>query len=77
MVYKILIPLQSLISCFLEPPVNRQTAVGAIEELWQGILSNCCPSSGGSSVPNLFVQRIRPMKTVNTGQVFSRFSSRL
>ena len=53
MAYKILIPLQSLISCFLEPPVNRQTAVGAIEELWQEILSNCCPSSGGSSVLNL------------------------
>ena len=28
MAYKILIPLQSLISCFLEPPVNRQAAVG-------------------------------------------------
>ena len=52
MAYKILNPLQSLISCFLEP-VNRRTAVGAIEELWQGILSNCCPSSGDSSVLNL------------------------
>ena len=35
---KILIPLQSLVSCFLEPSVNRQVAVGAIEELWQGLL---------------------------------------
>ena len=35
---KILIPLQSLVSCFLEPSVNRWVAVGAIEELWQGLL---------------------------------------
>jgi len=27
---KILIPLQSLVSCFLEPPMNRWAAVGAI-----------------------------------------------
>ena len=55
---KILIPLQSLISYFLEPPANRQTvAVGETEGLWQGLLpsvsgrlhyllrpSSCCPS---------------------------------
>ena len=50
---KILIPLQCLMSCFLEPPENRQAAVGAVEGLWQGLLpgvsyllclSGCCPS---------------------------------
>ena len=33
---KILIPLQSLVSCFLEAPANRRAAVGAIEGLWRG-----------------------------------------
>ena len=33
---KILIPLQSLVSCFLEPPANRRVAVGATEGLWRG-----------------------------------------
>ena len=33
---EILIPLQSLISCFLEPPANRRAAVGATEGLWRG-----------------------------------------
>ena len=33
---KILIPLQSLVSCSLEPSVNRRVAVGAIEELCRG-----------------------------------------
>ena len=32
---KILIPLQFLISCFLEPPENRRVEVGATEGLWQ------------------------------------------
>ena len=35
---KILIPLQFLFSCFLEPPVNRQAAMGEIAGLWQGLL---------------------------------------
>ena len=39
---KILIPLQSLVSCFLEPPMNRQAAVGATEGLWQGLLPSVC-----------------------------------
>ena len=39
---KILIPLQSLISCFLEPPVNRWAAVGSIEGLWR-CYSLVCP----------------------------------
>ena len=34
-------------------------------------------AGGGSSVLNLLLPRIRPMKTVGTGQVFSKFSSRL
>ena len=38
MANKILIPLQSLVSCFLKPPMNRQEAVGATEVLWQGLL---------------------------------------
>ena len=33
MANKILIPLQSLVSCFLKPSVNRQVAVVAIEGL--------------------------------------------
>ena len=44
---KILIPLQFLFSCFLEPPVNRQAAMGAIEELWKGN-SSVCPE--GSTI---------------------------
>ena len=39
---KILIPLQSLISCFLEPPMNRQVTVGSVEGLWRGY-SLVCP----------------------------------
>ena len=41
---KILIPLQSLISCFLKPHANRRVAVYATEGLWQRLLSSCCPS---------------------------------
>ena len=90
---KILIPLQSLISCFLEPPMNRRMAVGAVEGLWQGLLlsvsqrlhyllgpSSCYPSGWGSSVLNLIYamdQANEKMKTVSSGQVFSRFSSKL
>ena len=53
----ILIPLQSLVSCFLKPPANRWAAVGKIEGLWQGLLLSVswrlhyllCPSSCCSS----------------------------
>ena len=38
---EILIPLQSLISCFLEPPANRRAAVGTTEGLWRGYSSVC------------------------------------
>ena len=44
---KILIPLQSLVSCSLEPSVNRRVAVGAIEELCRGYSPVC---SEGSTV---------------------------
>ena len=63
---KILIPLQSLVSPFLEPPPyppNRRAAVGATEGLWRGY-SSVCPkgtvcwapvavtqAGGGFSVP--------------------------
>ena len=62
---EILTPLQSLISCFLEPPANRQAAVGTIEGLWRGYPSVCAKGTicwapvavtqagGGSSVPTL------------------------
>ena len=66
MANKILIPLQSLVSCFLEPPDNRRAAVGAIEGLGRGYSSVCPKGSticcalvtvaqagGGSSIPNL------------------------
>ena len=36
MARKILIPLQSLISCFLEPPANRQAALGALRDSGRG-----------------------------------------
>ena len=62
---KILIGLQSLFSCFLEPSVNRRAAVGTIEGLWRGC-SLVCPkgticwvpvavtqAGGGSSVLTL------------------------
>ena len=62
---KILIPLQSLVSCLLELPVNRRAAVGTIEGLWRGY-SPACPkgaicwapvaatqAGGGSSVLTL------------------------
>ena len=38
---EILIPSQSLISCFLEPPANRRAAVGTIEGLWRSYSSAC------------------------------------
>ena len=44
MANKILIPLQSFISCFLKPPANRRAAVSVTEGLWQGLLTSCCPS---------------------------------
>ena len=66
MANKILIPLLSLISCFLKPPANRQVAVGTTEGLWRGYSSQCPEGSsigcvlvavtqvgGGSSVLNL------------------------
>ena len=49
MANKILIPLQSLVSYFLEPPTNRRATVGAVDGLWQGLLS----TGEGSSVLNL------------------------
>ena len=36
---EILIPLQSLVSCSLKPPVNRRMAEGTIEGLWRGYSS--------------------------------------
>ena len=38
---KILIPLQTLVFYFLEAPLNRRAAVGAIEGLWRGYSSVC------------------------------------
>ena len=66
MAKEILIPLQSLVPCFLEPPMNRQVSVSATEGLWQGLLlsvsqrlhyllgpSSSNPREGDSSVLNL------------------------
>ena len=69
---KILIPLQSHISYFLEPPAHGQAAVGVIEGLWRGY-SPVCPKGstilcilvavtqvgGGSSVFNLLCAKDR------------------
>ena len=52
---EILIPLQSLLSCFLKPPANRQEAVGAIEELW-GVYSSVCPKDTICGVPVAVIQ---------------------
>ena len=41
MLNKILIPIHSLISCFLEHPGNRRASLGAIEGLWRGYSSVC------------------------------------
>ena len=38
---EILIPLQSLVSCSLKPPANRQVAGGTTEGLWRGYSSAC------------------------------------
>ena len=56
MANKILISFQSLVSCFLKSPalhptVNRQVVVGAIEGLWEGLLSSCCPNAWGFFCP--------------------------
>ena len=90
MANKTLIPLQSLVSCFLEPPQTDGWAVGSIEGLWGGCSLVCpkgticwAPVAGGAKPVGVLlsllfsVPRIRPMKTVSTGQIFSKFSSRL
>ena len=77
---KIIIPLPPLVSCFLKPPLNQQVAVGATEGLWQGLLLSVSrslqyllPKPVGALLSLIFfVPRIRPMKTVSTGQIFSR-----
>ena len=47
---EILIPLQSLVSCFLESPANRRVAVGTTEGLWRGY-SSACPKGAISWAP--------------------------
>ena len=84
---KIFIPLQPVISCFLEPAVNRWVAVGAAEGFWSSYSPVCpegptllctlvlLPKWMGVPLSLIFlVPRIRPMKPVSTGQVFSRFA---
>ena len=82
--YLFLYNLSFLVSS--NPAMNRQVAVGTIEGLWQ-----CVPKAPLSAGPQqllpkpegvllsllFLVPRIRSMKTVSTGQVFSRFPSRL
>ena len=80
MANKILIPLQSPVACLLEHPANRRVAVGATEGLWQCILKvllSAVPKRESILLSSFFVPRIGAMKTVSTGQVFSRISSRL
>ena len=85
---QILTPLESLLSCFLEPPTNRRVAVGAIEGLWRGY-SSVCPkgtvcrapvavtqAGRASSVLTLLCQESGQWK-LSTGQISSKFSSRL
>ena len=80
MANKMLIPLQSLV-CFFETHANRQAAVGAsgcpkASTICSALVA-VAQESGGSYVLNLLCPRIRPMKSVSTGQVFSRSSGRL
>ena len=77
MANKILIPVQSFVSCFLESPANRQAAVGAVEGLWQGLLSSCCPSVWGSSVLNLLGAKDQANENCEHSSEFSRVSARL
>ena len=53
MTNKILIPLQSLVSCFLKPPVSRRVAVGTTEGSGSGYLVAVAQAGRGSSVLNL------------------------
>ena len=78
---KILISLQSLISCFLESPWEQASGSGCSRVSWRLYyllcLSSCCQGVGVLPSLIFFVPRIRPIKIVSTGQVFSRFSRRL
>ena len=87
---KMLILLQSLISCFLKTPrwtgeqqwvQLRDSGEATPQYVPKSPLSaepqKLLPKPVGSSVLIFFVPRIRPMKTVSTDQVFSRFSGRL
>ena len=90
MANKMLIPLKSLIFCFLKHPANSEQRWVQLRDSSRGY-SPVCPKasticsalvavaqeSGGSYVLNLLCPRIRPMKSVSTGQVFSRSSGRL
>ena len=80
MANKILIPLQSFVSCFLESPVNKRLAVDATEGLWQGLPPMCPEGSTiyctlvtvaqagkGSSVLNLF--RAKDQNSGNGAQI--------
>ena len=89
MANKILIPLQSLISCFLELPVNEQHWVqlrdsgrGYSPVCPEGSTICCAPvavaqEGEGSLFLTSFVPRIRSMKIVGTDQAFSSFSREL
>ena len=86
---EILIPLQSLISCFLEPPSNRRVVGGTIEGLWRGYSSArpkgaicgapvaVTQAGGGSSVLSLLCAKDQTNEIVSTGQIFSKFSGGL
>ena len=86
---KILIPLQSLISRFLEPPWtggqkwvqfrdSGEATLWYVPKALSAGPQELLPKPVGVLLSLLFsVPRIRPMKTVSTGQVFSRFSGRL
>ncbi|CAN0332587.1 unnamed protein product [Rangifer tarandus platyrhynchus] len=60
---KILIPLQSLVSHFLEPPTNRRAAVGATEGLWRGY-SSVCPKGTVCCAPVAVTQETRHAQTL-------------
>ena len=86
---KILIPLQSLISCFLDPQQTGEWQWVKLRD--SGKATPCYVPKALSAEPQyllpklvgvllsliFFVPRIRPMKTMSTGQLFSRFSGRL
>ena len=62
---QILIPLRSLISCFLKSPANRRVSVGATEGLGRGCSSACPKGSAICWAPIAVTQAGGPSSVLN------------